>query len=93
MLESEKNVIQIHDLEPSTMEALLKYMYHGRIDVSVENVQTLLQGASMLNLVMLRNICCQFLQLHIDASNCLGWWLMSLVLSGVMSVILFYRWI
>lgn len=72
MLESEKNAIEIHDLEPSTMEALLKYMYHGRVDISVENVQALLQGASMLNLAMLRNICCQFLQLHIDASNCLG---------------------
>ena len=72
MLESEKNAIEIHDLEPATMEAMLEFMYHGRVVITVENVQSLMQGASMFNLATLRNMCCQFLQLHIDASNCLG---------------------
>ena len=48
------------------------YVYLGIVEVTTENVQSLLQGASMLNLLALRNVCCQFLQQHLDASNCLG---------------------
>lgn len=48
------------------------YVSLGIVEVTTENVQSLLQGASMLNLLALRNVCCQFLQQHLDASNCLG---------------------
>ena len=44
----------------------------GIVEVTTDNVQCLLQGASMLNLLSLRNVCCQFMQQHLDASNCLG---------------------
>ena len=72
MLESERGTVTLHDLEPSTMDALLEFMYCGRVTVSVSNVQALLHGASLFSLASLRAICSQFLQLHLDATNCLG---------------------
>ena len=72
MLETEKNVVEIQGLESVTMELMLEFMYKGTVEITTENVQLLLQGASMLNLISLRNVCCQFLQQHLDAANCLG---------------------
>ena len=73
MLETEKNKVVIHGIEPVAMELLLDFMYTGSIEMTVDNVQYVLQGASMLNISSLRTICCQFLHLHMDAANCLGW--------------------
>ena len=72
MLETEKNMVEIRGIESVTMEWLLEFMYKGMVEITTENVQSLLQGASMLNLASLRNVCCQFLQQHLDAANCLG---------------------
>ena len=72
MMESDKSYITLHDFDPSTLEILLDYMYRGQILITVDNVQAVMQGASMLGLIVLRNVCSQFLQQHIDASNCLG---------------------
>ncbi len=72
MLETEKNLVEIRGIESVTMELLLEFMYKGNVEITTDNVQLLLQGASMLNLISLRNVCCQFLQQHLDASNCLG---------------------
>ena len=72
MLETDKNTVEIHGIEPATMDMLLDFVYNGAVEVTIENVQLLLQGASMLNLSSLRNVCCHFLQQHLDASNCLG---------------------
>lgn len=72
MLETDKNTVEIHGIDPGTMDMLLDFVYNGSVEVTIENVQMLLQGASMLNLISLRNVCCHFLQQHLDASNCLG---------------------
>ncbi len=72
MLESEKSSVTIRDIESDVMKSLLDFMYTGKVEVRVDNVQALLQGASLLNVASLRNICCQFLTLHLESSNCLG---------------------
>ena len=43
MLESGRDVVDIHGIEAETMELLLDFMYTCSIVISVENVQRLLQ--------------------------------------------------
>ena len=72
MLETMQSHIEIHGIDPIAMEIILDFMYTGTIEITVENVQIVLSGASMLNMASLRNVCCTFLQSQLDASNCLG---------------------
>ena len=74
MLETEKNIIELHGIERSTLSILLDFMYKGTIEISVDNVQAVLQGASLLNLYQLRTVCSHFLETQLDSSNCLGKW-------------------
>ncbi|KAK7489369.1 hypothetical protein BaRGS_00019313 [Batillaria attramentaria] len=72
MLESARDTVEIHGIEADTMDLLLDFMYTCSIVISVENVQHVLQGASLLGLTSLRNMCAHFLQSHLTPSNCLG---------------------
>ncbi|XP_077990257.1 kelch-like protein 12 [Glandiceps talaboti] len=72
MLETDKDYVEIRGVDPAAMDLLLDFMYTGKIEITVENVQGVLAGASMLNLSSLRNVCCSFLQSQLDVSNCLG---------------------
>jgi hypothetical protein len=72
MLESGRDVVDIQGLESDTMELLLDFMYTCSIVISVTNVQRLLQGASLLGLTSLRNMCAHFLQSQLTPANCLG---------------------
>lgn len=72
MLESDKDWVEIRGTDHQTMAFLLEFMYCGSIEITVENVQTILQGASLLGLHSLRNLCAHFLQSQLTASNCLG---------------------
>jgi len=72
MLESGQNFVEIHGIEETTMSLLLDFMYTCCIEVTVDNVQAVLQGASMLGLQTLRTMCAHFLQNQLTPSNCLG---------------------
>ncbi|XP_074656230.1 kelch-like protein 12 [Tubulanus polymorphus] len=72
MLETEKSLVSIRGIESPTMRLILDFIYCGVVEITTGNVQALLQGASLLNMSGLRNVCCQFLQAQIEASNCLG---------------------
>lgn len=72
MLESDQDKVKIQGLEAWAMERLIDFMYTSTIEISVDNVQGLLQGASLLGLQQLRKICATFLQSQLTASNCLG---------------------
>lgn len=72
MLETDQDVVEIRGIDAKTMENLLDFMYTSTIEITVNNVQSILQGASLLGLQQLRMLCAQFLQLQLTASNCLG---------------------
>ena len=72
MLETEQSVVEIQGIETNTMGLLLDFMYTSTIEINVENVQSILQGASLLGLQTLRTICSHFLESQLVASNCLG---------------------
>lgn len=72
MLETEQDVVEIRDIEAVTMQNLLDFMYTSTIEITVGNVQSILQGASLFGLQQLRVLSAQFLQLQLTANNCLG---------------------
>jgi len=43
MLETEKDVVEIRDIDATTMTSLLDFMYTSTIEITVNNVQNLLQ--------------------------------------------------
>lgn len=72
LLESEQEVVEMKDMDPEILSALVDFSYTGNITVTVENVQEILSAASLLQISQVQNLCCEFLKQQLDASNCLG---------------------
>lgn len=72
MKESSQEEIELRDIEPQAMAALIEYFYTGEVMVTVDNVQDLLPAAGILQLKELKQACCSFLSDHMDVTNCLG---------------------
>lgn len=54
------------------MEALINYAYSGRIVLNKTNVQSIMVGASFLQLQSVRDACADFLKSHLHPNNALG---------------------
>lgn len=72
MVESKQKEITIQGIEPSALESLIKFAYCGKITMDINNVQSLLVGASFLQLHRVRDACCDFLKKRLHPSNVLG---------------------
>ncbi|XP_070539049.1 kelch-like protein 24a [Ptychodera flava] len=72
MKESNLDRITLDCLEPVAMEAILQYIYTSEVEVRKENVQPLLQAASLFHFPNLMEACASFLQGELEASNCVG---------------------
>ncbi len=59
-------------MDPSAIDLLIKFVYTGQVEVSEENVQSLLPAANLLQLTEVRDSCCDFLKTQLDPGNCLG---------------------
>lgn len=46
----------------SALESLIHFAYSGKVLISTSNVQSLLEGASYLQLAKVREACCDFLR-------------------------------
>ncbi|XP_053232852.1 kelch-like protein 3 isoform X1 [Podarcis raffonei] len=72
MTESKAKKIEIKDVDGLTLSKLIDYIYTAEIEVTEENVQVLLPAASLLQLMDVRQNCCDFLQSQLHPTNCLG---------------------
>ncbi|MBN3272000.1 IPP protein, partial [Polyodon spathula] len=72
MREADKDIVQILGVEADVFEMLLEFIYSGVINVTVDNVQELIITADMLQLSEVVKICCEFLKVQMDPSNCVG---------------------
>ncbi|XP_056625450.1 kelch-like protein 3 isoform X2 [Triplophysa dalaica] len=72
MSESKAHHIEIRDVDGQTLLKLVDYIYTAEIEVSEDNVQVLLPAASLLQLMDVRQVCCDFLQAQLHPTNCLG---------------------
>ncbi|CAH1270181.1 KLHL2 [Branchiostoma lanceolatum] len=71
MSESRSDNIPITFTSPQAMEAILDYLYIGRIEVAPDNVEEVLMAADQLLLTSLKNICSEFLQENLTIKDCL----------------------
>ncbi|KAM9833353.1 kelch-like protein 3 isoform X3 [Syngnathus typhle] len=72
MSESKAQRVEIGEVDGPTLTKLVDYIYTAQIEVTEDNVQVLLPAASLLQLMDVRQACCDFLQSQLHPSNCLG---------------------
>ncbi|CBY10072.1 unnamed protein product [Oikopleura dioica] len=72
MSESSQELVNLPAVQSSALRQLIEYIYSGEVEVTEENVQSLLPAANLLQLSWVRDSCCRFLQSHLHPSNCLG---------------------
>jgi hypothetical protein len=72
MLERDRDVVELHDIDVSSLKQLIDYAYTGEITITEENVQVLLPVSSLLQIQSVREACCKFLLRQLHPSNCLG---------------------
>lgn len=70
--ERSQEVITLKEVDPSAVELLISFVYIGTIEVTEDNVQSLLSAANLLHLTEVRDACCDFLRQQLHSSNCLG---------------------
>ncbi|XP_017076911.2 kelch-like protein 18 [Drosophila eugracilis] len=59
-------------IEPSALESLINYVYSGQVRIDNQNVQSLMVGASFLQLSNVRDACASFLISRFHPHNVLG---------------------
>lgn len=72
LAESQQTEVELHDFDPSTVEAIVNFAYTGRISINHDNAQGILQASSMMDIQPLLVECCRFFYKELDPSNCLG---------------------
>ncbi|XP_058035936.1 kelch-like protein 18 isoform X2 [Ahaetulla prasina] len=72
MMECKQEEIAMQGLDPSALEALINFAYNGHLAIDQQNVQSLLMGASFLQLQNIKDACCSFLKERLHPKNCLG---------------------
>lgn len=70
--ETDKKVVQLQGVEPEMIRNLVEFAYTGSITINKHNVQNLLSAANLLEVLQVRDACCQFLDRNMDETNCLG---------------------
>ncbi len=72
LAESKQNKVSINGVESAMIKALVDYAYTSEVTINKDNVQNLLSAANLLEVLPVRDACCQFMERHMDESNCLG---------------------
>lgn len=72
MLERDKEVVELHDIDATSIQQLIDFAYTGEIIITEENVQVLLPASSLLQIQSVREACCKFLLRQLHPSNVLG---------------------
>ncbi|XP_041101934.1 kelch-like protein 18 isoform X2 [Polyodon spathula] len=72
MMECKQDEIVMQGIDPSALESLINFAYNGDLTIDQQNVQSLLIGASFLQLQNVKDACCTFLRERLHPKNCLG---------------------
>lgn len=72
MVESRKDYIEIKDVDPDALEALVNFVYTSRLTITTENVESMMTAAAMLVFNTAFEACADFLISQLHPSNCLG---------------------
>lgn len=72
LAESKQSVVALRGIEADMLSLLLDYAYTSCVVITRSNVQSLLSAANLLQILPVKDAACDFLERHMDASNCLG---------------------
>lgn len=72
LVESRQNNITLKDMDPDSVGIIIDFIYTSKLYISQKNVQTLLHVATILQVTLVQEKCCEFLEKQLDVTNCLG---------------------
>ncbi|KAL9979948.1 hypothetical protein ACROYT_G008471 [Oculina patagonica] len=72
--DGKKKEVEMLGLDESAVSDLIEFAYSGNIDITKENVQTLLEAANYLGVEFVKKSCGDFLKGAVDDKTCLGIW-------------------
>ncbi|XP_065053298.1 kelch-like protein 17 isoform X2 [Rhopilema esculentum] len=72
MVESRENTIELHDIDATSVESIIDFIYTSQIEISEDNVQTLLPASTIIQVEPVKEACCKFLSAQLSPCNCLG---------------------
>ncbi|GJQ72025.1 hypothetical protein Trydic_g3127 [Trypoxylus dichotomus] len=72
MVESRQHEIKMHGIDATALEALINFAYSGRVVLDKSNVQSIMIGASFLQLNKVRDACANYLLQRLHPQNALG---------------------
>ena len=72
MVESRKDYIEIKDVDPDALEALVNFVYTSELTITTDNVESLMTAAAMLVFNTAFEACADFLISQLHPTNCLG---------------------
>ena len=72
MAESRQEKVSINGMEPVMMQLLIEYAYTSEILITKTNVQSLLSGANLLEVLPVRDACCCYMERNMEETNCIG---------------------
>ena len=70
--ESFASNINLSGIDAATLEMLVAFIYSSSLEITENNVQNLLSGASLLQITAVVEACCHFMKSRVCAENCLG---------------------
>ena len=72
LTESKQDRINIYELDATSFGLIVQYAYTGCLEITKTNVQNVLGAASLLQISAIHKAAAKFMELQLDASNCIG---------------------
>ncbi|XP_077968800.1 uncharacterized protein LOC144422823 [Styela clava] len=64
--------VNMKDVDQDGIAQCVEFMYKGKADLKIENIQHILHASNLLQMEELTNLCFQFLEINISPINCLS---------------------
>ncbi|NWY70750.1 KLH28 protein, partial [Erithacus rubecula] len=72
--EKENAEVEFQCVEEAALQAIVEYAYTGTVLISQDTVEALLPAANLLQVRLVVQECCAFLESQLDPGNCIGIW-------------------
>lgn len=69
--------ILLGDIDGDTLLNIIEFCYKGVININKRNVDAVAAAAHMFCLTQLEKLCTKYYERYLDASNCLGIWVLA----------------
>ncbi|XP_077968554.1 uncharacterized protein LOC144422701 [Styela clava] len=64
--------VNMEDVDQDGIAQCVEFMYKGKADLKIKNIQHILHASNLLQMEELTNLCFQFLEINISPINCLS---------------------